>query len=101
MYDPTTHSFALVDEFAFDRRPMQIVHTCGGRVWLMACYADEIHNFPGVKVVGDGYSDGYDREGNVIVSIPMSSVKRFMTDDEADQMMEMQSIDYQILSNAH
>jgi hypothetical protein len=102
-YDLHQHTHAIVEGLSFDQRLMEIVHHSGQgdklRIWLMASYADNVHDTPGLRAVHEDDTDGYDTEGNVIVSVPAASCK-FYTDEEAHQIEELQAINAKLLSYA-
>jgi hypothetical protein len=78
--------------------PMTIVLDVGERVWVAASYSHEGH--PEVKRIGSGDDDGYDMHGNCVLSIPASWC-RFITDEEANQIVEIQDADEYLRSCAY
>lgn len=69
------------------------------RVWINATYADG-HNIEGAIQVGDGIEDGFDLHGNCILSVP-KEICKFLSEEDANQYMEMQAIDEKMLANAY
>ena len=83
-------------EFLFNG-PVQVVHDTGDRVWGGATYADELPDE--VVQVGDGLNNGYDYNGNKIVSVPAEWCT-FMDDEEAHNIALLIQADEQLLSYA-
>jgi hypothetical protein len=75
--------------------PRAIVLDVGDFVWVHASYADTLP--ADVRQVGDGRSNGYDAEGNRIVSVPIARVTEFLTTEEAEQVFAMQDADDRLL----
>lgn len=73
-YDKYKHTHVMVkhprpcDCLEAWESPMPILLVCGGRVWVSASYCHLSH--PEVVQVGDCRTNGYDDDGNCIVSIP-------------------------------
>lgn len=85
-YDPTSidRVSGLLDwvtvKGMFEGRPTAVIHDTGQRVWLLANYADDLPER--VVVITDGYGDGYDQNGNKLVSVPAEWCS-FIDSDEA------------------
>ena len=67
------------------------------RVWINATYAD---NIEGAIQVGDGSEVGFDLHGNCILSVS-KEICKFLSEEDANQYMEMQAIDEEMLANAY
>lgn len=72
-----------------------IVHTAGDRIWLYASYADKF-SVPFI-LVGDGTNGGYSFDGSCIISIAISDVIMFYTEEEVYNMQHIKDIDDQIM----
>jgi hypothetical protein len=103
-YNPYEHTFVVIRHGGLDTCPRQIVHhvpsplaAVAARVWTGANHVEELP--PGAVVVGDGLTNGFDQDGNLIISIP-SSWCSFHTDEEAQTIIECIEADDRLLSNA-
>lgn len=93
-YNPNIHSAASVP-CENGNEVFQIVHTTGDRIWLYVSYADKF-SIPFIQV-GDGTNDGYSFDGSRIISIAISDVILFCSEEEVYDMNHMQKIDQQIM----
>ncbi len=96
-YDRLLFSCVLIPG-TFDGRPLDIIHAPGDRVWVAVSYADTIPD--SALPVGDGLGDGFDQDGQRLISLPQS-VCKFLTHPEAEQIMEAQAADARLLAYAH
>jgi len=94
-YDSREHSHLTHPDLEGGCCP--IIHAPGDRVWVLGCYADEMQ--PTWVRVGDTFSDGFDSDGDCLISIPRVEC-RFHTEDEATQIMAMRDADFELLSYA-
>jgi hypothetical protein len=77
--------------------PLSLVLDVGDRVWLHASYSHE--GLPSVHRVGTGEGNGYDSNGNCVLSVPAAWCK-FITQEEAENIWQMQDADDELLSYA-
>jgi hypothetical protein len=63
--------------------PLEIALHVGPQVWVYGFFAMKV-DLPEIKQVGDGCSNGFDRDGNCIYSVPASWCE-FYTESEAEQ----------------
>lgn len=80
-----------------DQGPFPVVLDTGPFVWVAADYSTDL--LPGMVQVGDGRSNGFDRQGHRIVSVPEELCK-FYSDDDAMAITECLEVDQQLLSYA-
>ena len=73
-----------------------VLHT-GEFVWVAGNYAHAPH--PDIRQVGDTRNNGYDEDGNCVLSVPASWCK-FYTPEEANCIEECIHADEQLLSYA-
>ena len=106
-YNKHSHTFVMIEVnrqhpmkenvILHDNELFQIVHVTSDRVWISATYADEIVN---AVQINDTFSNGFDEDGNCLLSVPMSQCK-FYTDDEAETIHQCMEIDQAMLRNAY
>jgi hypothetical protein len=98
-YDYRVHTHILIEKATFDNRPLEIVHAPKGRVWVWLSYADKLP--PEAVRVGDGLNDGYDEEGNFLVSLPIDmDDTMFLTDEDVESLWAMMDADAFLLACA-
>ena len=104
VYVPQVHDFVIMTPGFFassveaDRLPVPILHHTGKHVWIPAIYSDD---FPeDVVQVGDGRDNGYDQDGNKVVSVPVRYVVRYMDETEAEQWAQAAAADASLLRYA-
>jgi hypothetical protein len=78
--------------------PQRIVIHAGERVWIEGCYSMEGH--PEVVRIGDGLTNGYDEQGNCLLSVPAAWCVAFYTDKEAEDVMLCMDADERLLGYA-
>jgi hypothetical protein len=96
-YHEHTHVSLKIDSPSFEG-PLPIVWHTGTHVWVVCSYADTLP--ADVVQVGDGRSNSYDEDGDRIVSVPVSYVTSYYTDDEAAGIQECMDIDARLLAYA-
>lgn len=107
-YNPNIHSYVMFEhnigskagESSFEG-PCAILHHLEDRVWVGACYID----FPPRKgkdiiMVNDGSSKPFDETGACIASIHIRHVTRYLTENEAENVMLCMDADAKLLSYA-
>jgi hypothetical protein len=99
-----THCTIKLPESATTEKPrdwwtgtFSIVMVTGERVWFNGSYSNEL--FPGVVKVGDGLTNGFDPDGNCILSVPMEWCT-FYTEKEALDIEACIDADRTLLSYA-
>jgi hypothetical protein len=78
--------------------PIDIVLHVGTHVWVSASYADETP--AGVVRVGDSRSNGYDEDGNCILSVPVEMVKEYFDEEEVSDIVQAVFADEKLLTYA-
>jgi hypothetical protein len=91
IYNPNIHSHVIAPDLD---HPVAMVLHLGSRVWIIATYSDELSDS---IQVGDGVTDGYDEDGNRILSIPAEHC-RYMTAAEAELLVELIALDDAMLA---
>jgi hypothetical protein len=86
-----------IDRAMMWRHPLEIVLHTGAFVWIGGDYS--MVGIEGIVQVGDARSNGYDRDGNCILSIPAEWCS-YYTEEEANNIAELISIDDQLLRYA-
>lgn len=89
-YGPATRAREDAEEFEI------VLHT-GDRVWIAASYLDTIK---GAVQVSDGLTNGYDQDGQRILSVPETAVLRYLDNEEYDQICQARDADERLLSYA-
>jgi hypothetical protein len=92
-FDRFTHSWAFVGELSDVPFPIMLV--TDERVWISGDYTF-IHE-DGVNLVGDGLTTGFDEDGLCVLSVAAERC-RFMTDEEANNLIELIDIDAKMLA---
>lgn len=76
----------------------EIVLFTGKFVWVSGSYAH--HIYPGIEQVGDGRSNGYDVDGNCVLSVPVELVHGYWTAEEAEHIERALEADDRLLNYA-
>jgi hypothetical protein len=102
-YDPNIHCYVRFKSGTIDGPSEQgiraIVHHTNLFVWVFAAHSETLSR--DVWHAGDGRDNGYDVFGNRIVTVPISLVEKYLTEDEANQIAQIEAIDQQMLRNAY
>lgn len=101
MHTHVTFKDPLTNGFSFNY-PSEIIHRTDNHIWVMASYADlpfgkEVY---GCSQIGDGKSSGYDEDGNCVVAIHLDFVREYLTEEEANSIVECMEADDRLLSYA-
>ena len=78
--------------------PAQVIHDTEDRVWISSHYSEEWPEE--VKPVGDTLNNGFDVQGNSIVSIPVSWCT-FYNEKDANGIQACIDADEKLLGQAH
>lgn len=106
-YDRHVHTHVVVDTRHFAEPAIAaregwggtfpiVLHT-GGRVWIGGSYSHALTDE--IARVGDGYGNGYDEDGNCLLSIPADWCS-FYDEDEAEGIERCLDADARLLSYA-
>lgn len=78
----------------------EIMHHTGEFVWVKGSYMNDLRDLDEIKPVGDGRSNGYDQDGDLILSVPIRHIKCYMTEDEFEGLAQMVDADKTLLGYA-
>lgn len=81
----------------FSGLPQPLIHDTGDRVWVGCDYSEDLPD--GVVQVGDGLNNGYDVQGNKIISVPVEWCT-FISEEEAESILQCRDADEQLLNYA-
>lgn len=77
---------------------MSIVLDAGTHVWVSSCYAFNLDAWPEIVQVGDGRTNGHDKHGNCVHSVPAEWCE-FRTPEEAESIMTAHEADEAMRAN--
>jgi hypothetical protein len=71
--------------------PQEIILDTGTHVWMVAAHFDQEPT--GALQVGTGLDSGRDADGHHVIAVPVEHVTRWLTEDEATDIVRMIEID--------